>query len=885
MSVKDFDGLFRVLADVKEPFPWQRALYEKFAAGEFPASCKLPTGLGKTLIIAVWLLALAANPKKVPRRLVYIVNRRTIVDQATDEAKRIRERLSKHQLKELWAALEDLCAAPADIPLAISTLRGQFEDNAEWRNDPARPAIVVGTVDMIGSRLLFSGYGAGFKSRPFHAGLLGYDTLIVHDEAHLEPAFQELLKRISKTQGKRPTLRPFHVLELTATSRGNEEEREQFELTPDDYKDRTVRDRIEAKKGIAFHPVDSEKAIASRIAELALEYKDSQQAILVFAKTINDVEIVAEKLGKAKQSVQLLTGTIRGHERDQLAESGRVFARFLPSTNRPSGIVPEEGTVYLICTSAGEVGVNISADHLICDLTTFESMAQRFGRVNRFGKGDARIDIVHPANFGDQNDYELSQRRTLELLRQLKPRVDGRLDASPRSLDELPLDQRDAAYSPTPEIPYVDEILFDAWSLTTIKDEIPGRPPIAPWLHGTGERVAPETFVGWRDEVETLSRENLVGIGSSTFEEFAADLLDEYPLKPHELLRDREDRVFAQLETLAERHRSFPAWVVEPNDMVRAITLQQLVEKDRQKRPIHDLANRIVLLPPNAGGLRLDQGLLDGKAGFVEDRRTDYDIADKWFDANNRQRRARVWDGDELPDGFEKVPCVWEASVQPRADDAAEGDEDQSVRVRRFYVRPRSADGDSGSWSAKEEQELAPHLALARTFAERIGDNLLLEEPLRTAVILASLWHDKGKARALWQYAMRNREYPAKVLAKSGNSQRPGDLSHYRHEFGSLLDVMKATECTNELDKSEELKDLVLHLIAAHHGRARPCFPPEEAFDPQHRESAWNELAIETPQRFARLQRQYGRWGLAWLESLVRAADILASQPTQEKSQ
>ena len=37
-------------------------------------------------------------------------------------------------------------------------------------------------------------------------------------------------------------------------------------------------------------------------------------------------------------------------------------------------------------------------------------------------------------------------------------------------------------------------------------------------------------------------------------------------------------------------------------------------------------------------------------------------------------------------------------------------------------------------------------------------------------------------------------------------------------------------------------------------------------------------LAREVPRRFGRLQRKYGRWGLAYLESLVRAADIMASQ-------
>ena len=70
---------------------------------------------------------------------------------------------------------------------------------------------------------------------------------------------------------------------------------------------------------------------------------------------------------------------------------------------------------------------------------------------------------------------------------------------------------------------------------------------------------------------------------------------------------------------------------------------------------------------------------------------------------------------------------------------------------------------------------------------------------------------------------------------------------------------------------------MVLHLIAAHHGRARPHFPADEAFDPDQPSALTDSVAREVPRRFARLQRKYGRWGLAYLESLLRAADWAAS--------
>ncbi len=93
MAQIDFDIAYKELTG-NDPFPWQRDLYENwFSQGKFPDACVLPTGLGKTSVIAVWLIALA-NGKPVPRRLVYVVNRRTVVDQTTDEVVKIRDRIT-----------------------------------------------------------------------------------------------------------------------------------------------------------------------------------------------------------------------------------------------------------------------------------------------------------------------------------------------------------------------------------------------------------------------------------------------------------------------------------------------------------------------------------------------------------------------------------------------------------------------------------------------------------------------------------------------------------------------------------------------------------------------------------------------------------------------
>ncbi|RMF18058.1 MAG: type I-U CRISPR-associated helicase/endonuclease Cas3, partial [Alphaproteobacteria bacterium] len=99
-----------------QPMPWQRRLYAGwFAEGRIPDALDLPTGLGKTSVMAIWHLARSAGAD-LPRRLVYVVDRRAVVDQATEEAERIREHARKHF---------------GDDSLKISTLRGRHLDNRE----------------------------------------------------------------------------------------------------------------------------------------------------------------------------------------------------------------------------------------------------------------------------------------------------------------------------------------------------------------------------------------------------------------------------------------------------------------------------------------------------------------------------------------------------------------------------------------------------------------------------------------------------------------------------------------------------------------------------------------------------------------------------------
>ncbi|NLX54154.1 MAG: type I-U CRISPR-associated helicase/endonuclease Cas3 [Planctomycetaceae bacterium] len=858
------------------PFPWQIELYRRFLDGQLPRLCNLPTGLGKTSIIAVWLLALVAKASVIPRRLVYVVNRRTVVDQTTHEVEKLRDNLRHAGLVE---PLRCLCAFDQsdDVsPLAISTLRGQFADNREWSFDPARPAVIVGTVDMIGSRLLFSGYGIGFRSRPLHAAFLGQDALLVHDEAHLEPAFQELVEAIETEQRDRehgdgapwPKLR---VMALSATTRATGDgQAAPFELTdverripveiPDPPTEpvHVVWKRMNARKKIDLIPVADEKnELADKLSELALSdrFRTSGQAVLVFARTVDNVERIVTRL--KEENTLPLTGTLRGLERDKL-RSHRVFCRFLPPSDRPDDVQPVGGTAYLVCTSAGEVGVNISADHLICDLTTFESMAQRFGRVNRFGDCEStEICVVHPTKFAD-TDYDQRRQTTLSLLQ----RLEG--DASPLALTKLDAEMRREGFAPIPEILPVTDVLFDCWSLTSVRDRLPGRPPVEPYLHGipNADWQPPDTYIAWREEVDYITGDLLALYKPE-------DLLADYPLKQHELIREPSHRAFKHFQTMARRNPMGSAWLLDDQGHVEVLPLDRLADNDRKDQ----IDYRTVILPPSVGGLK--NGMLNGAS------ETANDVSDEWYEDEKRtvRRRVRMWQraGEQAPVP-EDMRTVRRIETDPERDES-ENDESaaRGSRIWCWYTLPWSADDDL-SRSATVSIRLPPHVKNVTYNVKRIVKALELPDTLQKPLVVAAKLHDLGKQRIVWQRSIGNPD-PTDWHAKSGRDWTLLEITSYRHEFGSLLDIIHSGHagCAEFDELDDDGKDLVLHLIAAHHGRGRPHFSSDEVFDPEYSQGTADAVAIEVPRRFARLQHKFGRWGLAYVESLLRAADWAAS--------
>jgi CRISPR-associated endonuclease/helicase Cas3 len=136
--------------------------------------------------------------------------------------------------------------------------------------------------------------------------------------------------------------------------------------------------------------------------------------------------------------------------------------------------------------------------------------------------------------------------------------------------------------------------------------------------------------------------------------------------------------------------------------------------------------------------------------------------------------------------------------------------------------------------------------------------------------------HDEGKKAERWQSAFKA-PGGGQPYAKTTSRPNLDLLRGYRHELGSLP-YAEAHGRVQALPLAA--RELCLHMIAAHHGNARPLIRTDSAPEPPSR---LVDRAREIALRFSALEKAWGPWGLAWWEALLRAADQQASRRNDEQ--
>ena len=897
----------------RKPFPWQVRLADRVARKEqWPPEIGVPTGLGKTacLDIAVWWIASQADRapglRTSPTRIWWVVNRRLLVDSTAEHARKIAGALHDPESTGLDAAgrqvieciaerLRSLWVDPAAPPLDVISLRGGIASRTP--TDPARPTVVLCTLPMYGSRLLFRGYGS---SRPsVDAAMAGTDSLVLLDEAHLaghlrtlvpalaacNPAARELLG----AKRSRPT-----IVSLTAT--GDAAQSDRFDLDDDDEAHPVVRQRLDATKPLHVNIVNGEAARPLAEATVALIHEaPAPAACIVFCNTPKTARETFERLCKVfpEAEVLLLTGLARERE------AAQIRARILDrehgmATTRPAD-APRRHHLIVVATQTLEVGADIDAEYLVTEACGVRALTQRLGRLNRLGRlPHARATYVHvppPKSRGGKNSgadadtwpvYEREPATVLERLLNARAGGDaGTVDLSPRSVASVlgpPLDDPGRA----PEV--LPGLLYE-WTKTTKPPE--GEAPVEPYFSGI---ATPRLSVAllWRAHVPAAGK-RLWPRGTDR------EAIDVPLAQAREVLENDEIRRLAPDGVTVE---DVSAGNLRPGD--RIVVASDVGHMDRfgwnpaASDPVPDASLVNLGLPLDAVAIRRLcgaelGGLVDTALGIAADDR-DIDEAERSEAVSDILATLR-----DTPTPAAREEVEWTEFVDRLRPQVLE----PRNEVPRLPVARPAAEALSDEFDELSLGRVAVELdrhgravgTRARTLAERIG----LPDDLLEVVGRAAALHDIGKADARFQRWLDPRRESASLLAKSDTPRHRWEAMRVSSGWprgGRHEDLSARLVCAWLAQRPDWgcplQRDLLVHLVISHHGKGRPLVPPAadgtagsvSAVVEGVSVTANSDLARvdwEQPGRFYRLQVQFGPWGLALLEAILIRADHAVS--------
>jgi CRISPR-associated endonuclease/helicase Cas3 len=419
-----FDALWKT-ADTPSPmaFPWQRELARRVIVKEgcWPQSMDPPTAAGKTAALDIAVFSLAASltwPVRAPRRIFFVVDRRVVVDEAHERALELREKLcasTDGPLKQVADALRQI--GGSSEPLEVAVLRGGMPQDNSWVSSPAQPTLIVTTVDQLGSRLLFRGYGVTDRMAPIHAALCANDSLVILDEAHLSEPFRQTLAAISRFSGgtwrAHSIVRPLQYVTMSATPGEAAEFRYQASYADDEQPSEVLRRRCEARKLASFvtvkvgAPKNKEEAESAawlnKEPERQIHFSQSFARIAtdVFAtdSRVRVVGVVVNRVRTARQVFDLLqqhqkgagehqpafdlvlfTGRSRPLDREALWHEFRAHLR----AGRTRLL--DDRPLIVVATQCIEAGANLDFDALVTEIASLDALRQRFGRLDRMGE-------------------------------------------------------------------------------------------------------------------------------------------------------------------------------------------------------------------------------------------------------------------------------------------------------------------------------------------------------------------------------------------------------------------------------------------------------------------------------------------------------------------
>ena len=429
-----FEQYFTTATGGNQPYDYQRRLAEDSACES--RLIEIPTGLGKTAsVVLAWLWNRVVRKDPAwPRRLVYCLPMRTLVEQTAGEVKKWIDAILADEKGEL--ALSDETKAKLKWLAANSPviLMGG-EDAGEWDIHPECEAILIGTQDMLLSRALNRGYGMSRYRWPMHFGLLNNDALWVMDETQLMGVGVETSAQLDgfrareewRTHGSCPTWWMSATLEQTRLATVDHPAPAggwpSVTLSESELASGRAHDLIEAKKVVSPCSVTltptNKASYAKDLATLINQCHKQDTLTLVVVNRVNRARDIYEALKKLRRDAK---------------QVALIHSRFRPMDRaRHTELLFGKGDRIVIATQAVEAGVDVSARLLITELAPWSSLVQRIGRCNRQAKiSDAEVLWVDVQPKDEKDDLLLPY--TKPELDQARTAIAEITDACPRIL-------------------------------------------------------------------------------------------------------------------------------------------------------------------------------------------------------------------------------------------------------------------------------------------------------------------------------------------------------------------------------------------------------------------------------------------------------------------
>ena len=908
-----FSEFYRAL-NARDPFPWQKRLAKRVAATEqWYAEVGVPTGLGKTacLDIAVWWLASQADrlPAKrtAPTRIWWVVNRRLLVDSTAEHAEWIANALSDPESanvagrdREVVASvaqrLSSLCAVPGGSPLEVIRLRGGVASRTP--TDPSQPAVLLCTLPMYGSRLLFRGYGSNQRLRVVDAAMAGTDSLVLLDEAHLAPHLRALLPALAAcTPDAQTTLGEARssprIAALTAT--GDAGSGQRFDLDDEDQAHPVVRQRLDAVKSLELRVEtgDSAKRLADATLDLLRE-APGPAACVVFTNTPKTARETFGRLRKlmpeADAEVLLLTGLTREREAEHVR--ARILDRDHGMAAARAVAAGRQCHLIVVATQTLEVGADIDAEYLVTEACGVRGLTQRLGRLNRLGRfSHARAAYVHlpppkPKRGSKATDpdtwpvYGTEPTSVLERLQEARA-AEGTVSLSPGRVAEVLGPAQDLT-GRAPEV--LPGILWE-WTKTTTPPA--GEAPVEPYFSG---------IAGPQYTVSLIWRIHVPEDGGRLWPRATDREAVEVPIREaRNVLGDDDLRRLASDGVTVE---TVSGADLRPGDQIVLPTDRGLLD-DFGWNPI--ASGPVVDASLIAHGLPLEARAIERLCGVAVDGliQTALGVANDDEDIDPAARREAA---EEILSAVEAAapppgwgPAEWSdftGALSPQVVEARR--EVPRLRARTAAPEPLSGDFDETSLGA-DAVELERHglavAARARAVAHQIG----MPHALADVVELAGRLHDVGKVDRRFQRWLDPEGERGVLVAKSKTPRHLWEAMRVaagwprggRHEDLSARLVRAWLQQNPDWGEPVQ-RDLLLHLVISHHGKGRPLVPRVADGTPEAVSAvvagasvkAPADLGIvdwEQPARFRRLSDRFGPWALALLEAIVIRSDHAVS--------